>query len=119
MDDPANKLSLEIQPLAEPSTTVSKASRAATQEYDDIEQPSGNPVSVDWFDLPVLTKLESMHLVTEWQFQNPTRLRTLMRSDDDLATWVHRIRIVLTPFLTIKLSAMNQSVMIARGMLIG
>ncbi|KAJ7716810.1 hypothetical protein DFH07DRAFT_861834 [Mycena maculata] len=45
------------------------------------------PESKDWLDLPMLTKLDSMHLLTEWQFQNPTRLRTLMKSDDDDATW--------------------------------
>ncbi|KAG6850263.1 hypothetical protein H0H93_015815 [Arthromyces matolae] len=43
--------------------------------------------SKDWLDLPMLTKLDSMHRLAEWQFQNPTRLRTLMRSDDDDASW--------------------------------
>ncbi len=42
----------------------------------------------DWFELPLLTKLESLHLLTEWQFQNPHRLRTLMKDDGDAAQWV-------------------------------
>ncbi|KAG6825696.1 hypothetical protein H0H92_002791 [Tricholoma furcatifolium] len=41
----------------------------------------------DWMDLPMLTKLDSMHLLTEWQFHNATRVRTLMRSDDENASW--------------------------------
>jgi hypothetical protein len=36
----------------------------------------------------MLAKLDSMHLLTEWQFQNPTRLRSLMKTDDEDATWV-------------------------------
>ncbi|KAJ7017514.1 hypothetical protein C8F04DRAFT_1085451 [Mycena alexandri] len=43
--------------------------------------------SRDWLDLPMLAKLDSMHLLTEWQFQNATRLRTMMKSDDEDATW--------------------------------
>lgn len=44
--------------------------------------------SLDWLDLPMLIKLDSMHIVTEWQFDSPLRFRTLMRSDDDTASWV-------------------------------
>jgi len=44
--------------------------------------------SIDWFELPMLAKLESMHTIAEWQFQNPTRLRMVMKSDDEYATWV-------------------------------
>ena len=44
--------------------------------------------SKDWLDLPMLAKLESMHLLTEWQFQNPQRFRTIMRNDDEAALWV-------------------------------
>jgi hypothetical protein len=36
----------------------------------------------------MLEKLESMHTLAEWQFQNPTKLRTIMKSDDEFATWV-------------------------------
>jgi hypothetical protein len=65
-------------------------------EPDSLQAPSGQlgdhpeeqEESRDWLELPMLTKLDSMHSVSEWQFQNPTRLRTLMRSDNDDATWV-------------------------------
>ncbi|KAJ7123339.1 hypothetical protein C8R46DRAFT_928223, partial [Mycena filopes] len=60
---------------------ASPVSGAVPQEEEEQEE------SKDWLDLPMQTKLDSMHLLTEWQFQNPTRLRTLMKSDDDEATW--------------------------------
>ena len=44
--------------------------------------------SINWLHLPMLTKLESMHTLIEWQFQHPTRLRNIMKSDDELALWV-------------------------------
>jgi hypothetical protein len=50
------------------------------------EQHSAPPI--DWFDLPMLSKLESMHTLAEWQFQNPMRLRTIMKTDDEAALWV-------------------------------
>jgi hypothetical protein len=52
------------------------------------DHPEEQEESKDWLDLPMLVKLDSMHSVIEWQFQNPMRLRTLMRSDNDDATWV-------------------------------
>ena len=33
-------------------------------------------------DLPMLSKLDSMHFLTEWQFHNPQRLRSLMKDND-------------------------------------
>ena len=69
-----------------------KAHSVQPSEPDSLQTPSGyyleDQESRDWLELPMLTKLDSIHLVTEWQFQNPTRLRTLMRSDNDDATWV-------------------------------
>ncbi|EGN99035.1 hypothetical protein SERLA73DRAFT_54656 [Serpula lacrymans var. lacrymans S7.3] len=52
-------------------------------------QPNELPTedSKNWLDLPMLTKLESMHTLMEWQFQNPHRLRTLMKDDDETAQW--------------------------------
>lgn len=53
---------------------------------------SGSPPpqeeSKNWLDLPMLVKLDSMHLLTEWQFQNSQRLRTIMKNDDETALWV-------------------------------
>jgi hypothetical protein len=70
------------------SVAASEASRAPTQELEEKIHVGQDQAPVDWFQLPMLAKLDSLHLLTEWQFQNPTRLRTLMRNDDDLATWV-------------------------------
>jgi hypothetical protein len=36
----------------------------------------------------MLVKLDSIHLLMEWQFQNPQRLRTIMKNDDETALWV-------------------------------
>ncbi|KAI0833758.1 hypothetical protein BC628DRAFT_1308266 [Trametes gibbosa] len=43
--------------------------------------------SRDWLDLPMLEKLDSLHLITDWQFQNPYKVRQLMKDDDELAEW--------------------------------
>lgn len=43
---------------------------------------------VDWLDLSMLAKLESLYTLAEWQFQNPHRVRQQMKSDDEQATWV-------------------------------
>ncbi|KAH9997882.1 P-loop containing nucleoside triphosphate hydrolase protein [Russula vinacea] len=43
--------------------------------------------SKDWLTLPMLTKLDSLHLLTEWQFHNVNRLRTSMKDDDETAQW--------------------------------
>ncbi|KAG5637972.1 hypothetical protein H0H81_002416 [Sphagnurus paluster] len=51
------------------------------------DDPTQQEESKNWLDLPMLTKLDSMHILTEWQFQNALRLRTLMRSDDENASW--------------------------------
>jgi hypothetical protein len=61
---------------------------SAPSPLADAENESEKEESKDWLDLPMLTKLDSMHLVTEWQFQNPTRLRTIMKDDDEGAQWV-------------------------------
>ena len=41
----------------------------------------------DWLTLPMLTKLDTLHLLTEWQFHNVNRIRTIMKSDDEMAQW--------------------------------
>jgi hypothetical protein len=78
-----------------------KAHSVQPSEPDSLQAPSGYHLEDqeprNWLELPMLTKLDSMQLVTEWQFQNPTRLRTLMRSDNDDATWVRFI--FLRPWL--------------------
>ncbi|KNZ72071.1 hypothetical protein J132_04352 [Termitomyces sp. J132] len=67
-----------------PSIQASEIDSTQTKETPVTEEPEE---SKDWLELPMLTKLDSMHLLTEWQFQNSTRLRMLMRSDDENASW--------------------------------
>lgn len=43
---------------------------------------------MDWHDLPMLSKLDSMNLVVEWMFHNPHRIRSIMKDDDETAQWV-------------------------------
>ena len=57
-------------------------------EHDVIPQEE----SKDWLQLPMLTKLDSMHLLVEWQFQNTHRLRSIMKDDDETAQWVSDFR---------------------------
>jgi hypothetical protein len=42
----------------------------------------------NWLDLPMLVRLDSLHLLTEWQFHNPLRLRSIVKDDDETAKWV-------------------------------
>ncbi|SJK99960.1 uncharacterized protein ARMOST_03271 [Armillaria ostoyae] len=63
-----------------------KSETPAVEEFAQEEEQEEEE-SRDWLELSMLEKLDSMHLLMEWQFQNSTRLRTLMKSDDDLATW--------------------------------
>lgn len=62
------------------------------KESDDqpVQSPKAEEEeeSKDWLELPMMEKLDSLHLVIEWQFQNPYRLRQLMKDDDDGANWV-------------------------------
>lgn len=59
-----------------------------TNDKDDGLDNNGTDSMRDWVDLTMLEKLESLHTVIEWHFQNPTRLRHAMRSDDENALWV-------------------------------
>jgi hypothetical protein len=47
--------------------------------------------SKDWLGLPMLTKLDSLHLLTEWQFHNVNRLRSIMKDDDETAQWARAL----------------------------
>jgi hypothetical protein len=51
-------------------------------------QPIEDTRPRDWADLPMLIKLDSLHLLTEWQFQNVNRFRSTLKSDDETANWV-------------------------------
>lgn len=102
---------LGAQPLREPSPTCSEDKTYVCDNDSQLEpleqlleQPPPENVERDfaaqssetaqnngpddWFKLSMNQKLESMHLLTEWHFQHPMRLRTLMKSDDEDASWV-------------------------------
>lgn len=77
---------------------------------------------VDWLNLSMLTKLESLHTLAEWQFQNPLRVRQQMKTDDEQATWVCRGSSTFRPLVPdgllvfVKYSALNPSDMMPREM---
>jgi hypothetical protein len=84
-----------IENAPSPSAEALTASVDATTETNggSVPPPSDSEPSMetrhhDWLQLPMLTKLESMYTLTEWQFMNPNRLRQQMKSDDEDASWV-------------------------------
>ncbi|KAJ7895858.1 hypothetical protein B0H13DRAFT_2034594 [Mycena leptocephala] len=88
--DDATRLEGDLAASDMAGSALASDSRANTEEKaSPTPDPTGEEEqeSKNWLDLPMLAKLDSMHLLTEWQFQNPTRLRTLMKSDDEDATW--------------------------------
>lgn len=67
-------------------------------QTDDLPTKDEEPEQTelkDWLELPMLTKLDSLHLLSEWQFQNPNRIRTIMKDDDETAQWAS----VYPPFI--------------------
>lgn len=56
-------------------------------EESATNQPQHGGEQINWLELPMLTKLESLHTLVEWQFQNPLRLRSQMKDDDENAQW--------------------------------
>lgn len=68
---------------------ASSSEQAESAQRNNVQ--NSNEPAKDWLDLPMLVKLDSMHLLVEWQFQNPMRLRNLMKFDDEGATWVWNI----------------------------
>jgi hypothetical protein len=72
-----------------PSTrheTEEPPSAEDNQEQDEDDKAVAQ--AVEWSDLDMNQKLDAMHTLVEWQFQNPLRLRQIMKSDDELASWV-------------------------------
>ncbi|KAH9902514.1 hypothetical protein C8Q73DRAFT_633744 [Cubamyces lactineus] len=61
-----------------PSKANSEQPRFKTEEQQE---------SKDWLELPMLAKLDSLQLLTDWQFHNPYRVRQIMKDDDDAANW--------------------------------
>lgn len=92
MDTNPDTPAADTEPKVDPSTRQSSAvpNEATSDMKEETVPPHTEEESklIDWFDLPILTKLETLHTLSEWQFQNPTRLRMVMKSDDELASWV-------------------------------
>ncbi|KAI0297293.1 hypothetical protein B0F90DRAFT_1740819 [Multifurca ochricompacta] len=61
--------------------------KAEPPNVEEIPDPRSEEESKDWLTLSMLMKLDSLHLLTEWQFHNVNRLRTIMRDDDETAQW--------------------------------
>ena len=55
---------------------------------DEVSPHEEHDEAKDWFDLPLLTKLDTLHTLAEWQFENPHRLRHFMKDDGDAGQWV-------------------------------
>ncbi|KAI5998817.1 hypothetical protein EDD15DRAFT_2242005 [Pisolithus albus] len=65
----------------------SPASVKVEDEESATDQPQHSGKQINWLELPMLTKLGSLHTLVEWQFQNPLRLRSQMKDDDENAQW--------------------------------
>ncbi|KAI0364754.1 hypothetical protein BV20DRAFT_955601 [Pilatotrama ljubarskyi] len=72
------------EPKAEPQEDAEVPARASTDQRPKTEELEE---SKDWLDLPMLAKLDSLHLLTDWQFHNPYRVRQIMKDDDEAANW--------------------------------
>ncbi|THH11024.1 hypothetical protein EW145_g930 [Phellinidium pouzarii] len=68
---------------SERSGNVNSPQPDTKSEGDEDEVPSVK----DWANLAMLEKLDSIHTVVEWHFQTPLRLRSVMHSDDENASW--------------------------------
>ncbi len=65
----------------------------AAEPKDDDEAPEDEPElelteKIDWATLSLDQKLDILHNLCEWQFTNPTRIRSNMKQDDEFASWV-------------------------------
>lgn len=87
---------MEKSPAEDAQSTVPLDLKPPAANEEDFKSPLDTEVVADevesknWLDLSMLEKLDSLHLVTEWQFQNPHRLRSLMKDDGDHGLWVSR-----------------------------
>lgn len=70
-------------------------SKPEETKKEDEDEKAKVEESKDWTQLDMLEKLDCLHLLTEWQFQNPHRVRQIMKSDDETAVWVRPSLITL------------------------
>ncbi|KAI0956478.1 hypothetical protein AcV7_006869 [Taiwanofungus camphoratus] len=75
----------------EPETAKSEPPEEVLVKKEDtvesVQENEEQEESKDWCDLPMLVKLDSLHFLIEWQCQNPHRLRSIMKDDDEGAQW--------------------------------
>lgn len=89
-DGESSKLKGEVMDVEVPKDNTAKVEETNTAAVNgtNVVEEELQQETRDWADLSMLEKLESIHMVMEWHFQNPLRLRGIMRSDDDAASWV-------------------------------
>ena len=91
-DTPMKQLPAQEAELDAPSST--KPSALDEEDFKPELDPEVVPEEVEsrnWMDLSMLEKLDTLHIVTEWQFQNPHRFRSLMKDDGDHGLWVSQV----------------------------
>lgn len=105
-DDIAHNVDTPLGQLqSEEARADSPASPKASVKEPSESKPAPEAISEEaesrnWLDLSMLEKLDSLHLLTEWQFQSPHRLRSLMKDDGDHGLWVSEILFVISPCCT-------------------
>jgi hypothetical protein len=68
---------------------VSRSSESVPVVYNaGVERLSSDSRPSDWLELPMIEKLDTLHLLTEWQFHNDKRFKQIMKDDGDDASWV-------------------------------
>lgn len=98
----ANSLVRVIIPTPDSLSSCSPETPASRLQTEDplnneegkTEEEETRPTTVDWSSLDIPHKLDSLHTLVEWQFQNPLRLRGLMKSDDETASWVRNAHMI-------------------------
>jgi hypothetical protein len=78
------------------SQTVDVDPADPKEDEEEDEEPETEPAEkIEWLNLSMDQKLNILYDLCEWQFTNPTRLRTNMKYDDDFATWVRFIFLIM------------------------
>lgn len=90
------------EPLNRDSVKDEDVHQPKVETVDEAPEPVPDQESRDWTELSMLEKLDSLHLLMEWQFQNPYRLRQIMKSDDELASWVSTLQYFSTHILRLR-----------------
>lgn len=84
---------LALNQCSPPHAGYSDDHKTSGGNHSDMDEKD---ISINWLQLPMLSKLESMHTLIEWQFQHPMKLRNIMKSDDELALWVRYFSVFLS-----------------------